>query len=76
MSKVPDSRENADKCVCPDCPTFQASECPREKKETLYCAHGKSTCGLENQGCICGMCPLWDEYRLSGGTFCVKGIVD
>lgn len=76
MSKVPDTQENAVKCICPRCPTYKSDECPKNTSETLYCARGKNQCGLIDHGCICGLCPLWDEYSLSKGFFCLNGAAE
>lgn len=73
MAKVPDTQVNVEKCICPRCPTFLASECAKSNQETLYCARGKSGCDLVDHGCLCGMCPLWDEFSLSKGYFCLNG---
>lgn len=73
MPKVSNTKENFAKCVCHGCPTYQTSGCAKEKKEKLYCAVGKSTCGLTHKGCICGACPVWAEYDLNKGYFCLTG---
>lgn len=73
MAKVPDTPENAEKCICPDCPTWKSKECSAQKKETLYCGRGKTECDLVDKGCICGQCPLWFTYALSKGYFCFNG---
>jgi hypothetical protein len=73
MTKVPDTKENMMKCVCMRCPTYQQSDCPKSKMEGLFCAKGQSSCELEEKGCICGTCPVWDEYGLSKGYFCLHG---
>jgi hypothetical protein len=71
MAKVPKTAENEALCACPRCPTHD--KCAKEKKETLYCATGKSACELVDRGCICGACPLWEKYSLSKGFFCLNG---
>jgi hypothetical protein len=76
MPKVPDATENADKCFCPKCPTFLQSECPKQKKEILYCATGKTAYELSEKGCLCGACPVHEEYNLNGGYFCLKGATE
>lgn len=72
MPKILNTKENFAKCICPGCPTFQASDCAKENKEKLYCAIGKSNCNLIRKGCICGACPLWSEYKLAKGYFCLN----
>ncbi len=76
MPKVPDAPENAAKCFCPKCPTFTQSDCPAEKQEILYCAKGKTDCGLAENGCLCGACPVHEEYMLAGGYFCTRGAAE
>lgn len=33
----------------------------------------KCICDLSRKGCICGACPLWSEYNLTDGYFCLIG---
>lgn len=73
MAKVPDTPENAEKCICPNCPTVKDNKCVAEKKETLYCARGKSQCELEEKMCICGQCPVWFRNSLSNYYYCLSG---
>lgn len=73
MPKILNTKENFAKCVCAGCPTYQANDCAKGKKEKLYCAVGKSNCELARKGCICGACPIWSEYKLDGGYFCLNG---
>jgi hypothetical protein len=73
MSKVPNTPENEAKCVCPRCPTWLTNGCPKEKNELLYCAKGKTICDLPEAGCICGACPMHEEYKLDGMYFCFRG---
>ena len=73
MGKVPNTPENEVKCNCPNCPTWLANECPKEKKENLFCAKGTTTCNLPDNGCVCGMCLVHDKYDLEGGYFCFNG---
>jgi hypothetical protein len=73
MAFVPNTKENIARCVCPTCPTYTADDCPKEKQENIFCAVGKSGCGLADRGCLCGNCPLWDEYKLTKGSFCIRG---
>lgn len=71
MSKVSNTKENLTKCICEGCPTYQATSCPKDNKEKLYCATGKSKCSLVGKGCLCGACPIWSEYKLNDGYFCL-----
>lgn len=68
---VPNTKENADMCNCPNCPTH--NECMKEKSEKLFCSKGKSICKLLHQGCICGECPVASKYRLNNLYFCDRG---
>jgi hypothetical protein len=76
MTKVPINPQNEEKCFCPKCPTFLQSNCPKEKKEILYCAQGKTTCELSKKGCLCGACPVHEEYNLTGAYFCFRGAAE
>lgn len=60
---VPDTKENMEKCICMDCPTY--SSCMSDKKEGLFCAKGKSGCTVEKKECICESCPIDKEYNLT-----------
>jgi len=70
--KVPDTKENRGKCICPNCPTHHNSNCMTEKGQNLFCAVGRSDCKIERKGCICGECPVASEYRLNELYFCDK----
>lgn len=76
MPKVPNTGENRARCNCPNCPTYRGSDCPKKSREDLYCAKGKTICDLVKRGCICGECPVWDEYKLSVGYFCQNGVAE
>lgn len=51
----------------------------REDIPGLYCSTGVATCKDTDtkQGCICGTCPNWTEYKLASGKpagyFCRDG---
>lgn len=68
MSKVPNTEENAKKCICPNCPSYP-HDCAGE---LLYCARGKSKCDINAQGCFCPGCPVYVENNLSTLYFCDK----
>ena len=71
VTRVDDAPENAERCRCPSCPTYDA--CMREKTQALYCARGKSDCVPAPVSCMCGECPVWGQYGLSGYYFCIQG---
>jgi hypothetical protein len=65
---VPDTQENLTKCICKGCPTH--NECMKKGMQGLFCSRGKSSCEMEQKGCICGECPLSAEYQLSSTYYC------
>lgn len=66
--KVPDTKEDAGLCICPNCPTY--NECMEKGGQMLYCARERSDCEVIRQGCICGQCPIASQYLLSERFFC------
>jgi len=60
---VPNTKENMDKCICKDCPSY--NQCMSDGREGLFCAVGKSKCEIKKENCICEDCPIDDEYRLT-----------
>jgi glucose/arabinose dehydrogenase len=68
---VPYTKENADRCLCPGCPTL--NECMRNRNQHLFCARGKTECELERKGCLCGECPIESEYGLTDFYYCTEG---
>lgn len=73
MPHVDKNQENADKCKCPACPSY--NNCAKEKSETLYCAEeiGKSECQYQMNGCLCGSCPVHQGNSLKNGYYCLHG---
>lgn len=69
--KVEDTTENAERCVCPTCPTY--NECMRNDSELLFCARGKTACMPTASGCKCGGCTVWGKYALGAYYFCMQG---
>jgi len=54
---------------CGTCPSY-----PAVKGEALYCAGGKSSAAIEQNGCNCVSCPLYElcsEYNTA--YFCING---
>ncbi len=76
MSRVSNTKENEDKCFCPKCPIFLQADCPKEKQEILYCVTGKTVCEISEYGCLCGICPVYKEYNLEEGYFCLRGAAE
>lgn len=70
-ARVRDTKENAGRCYCPECPTF--NECMIGKEERLYCARGSTRCPLTRLGCICGECEVAIENGLSANYYCAGG---
>ncbi len=68
---VPNKEENAQRCVCPGCPTYNT--CMKGNDEHLFCSRGNSTCDIEKKGCNCPTCPVWKEYGLNDFFYCEKG---
>ncbi len=64
---VPDTHENASKCICSSCPTYI------EGDKGFFCALDKSDKNPQQHGCYCSDCALWGEYELSKGYFCING---
>jgi aldose sugar dehydrogenase len=67
---VDNTAENAERCVCPGCPTY--TDCMRDAAEVLFCARGVSTCSPTAVSCKCGGCSVWGHYGLSSYYFCIK----
>lgn len=68
---VPDTEENAEKCLCPDCPAY--NECMKNNHESFFCSRGSTECEIDKRGCLCLHCPNEIEYRLNTFYYCEKG---
>jgi hypothetical protein len=44
---VPNTKENRDKCICRDCPSY--NQCMSDGREGLFCAVGKSKCEIKKE---------------------------
>jgi len=65
---VADTPENADKCLCPGCPTYK--ECMKAEHTALYCARGTTDCVPVREGCICPGCPVYQANGLTRQYWC------
>jgi hypothetical protein len=65
---VPDKEVNANMCRCPECPTY--NRCMKINFEHLFCSRGNTECTLDEEGCICGECPVWKEYGIKSFYYC------
>jgi hypothetical protein len=72
--KVEDTADNAERCACPGCPTF--NDCMRAGAQALYCARGVTDCEPQAASCICGSCPVWSNNSLSDYYFCIQGAAE
>jgi len=68
---VPNTKENAERCRCPDCPAY--NECMKNKGEFFFCSRGGTECEIHKRGCLCLHCPNEIEYRLNTFYYCEKG---
>ena len=56
-------------CSCSSCPSF-----PAKFGEALYCASGKSNVQIEQIGCNCLACALYDQCSgFNAAYFCING---
>ncbi|MHA2123093.1 MAG: DUF2769 domain-containing protein [Promethearchaeota archaeon] len=77
--KVPDTPENMEVCkrFCGPCPTFKPNELQKVKPHALFCARGKSEKPkdqIDNKGCNCLDCGIFEKYGLKGGWYCIHSI--
>ncbi len=65
--------ENVVKCLCcTTCPTFKHTRC----SGWAHCATGKSKKPPEMLGCGCRKCPVYVQYALTKGYYCIHGVAD
>jgi hypothetical protein len=63
--------KNKTLCICGGCPTY--TDCAKGKKESLFCANGRSVCKLPMKACICTTCPITPMLGLTHTHFCIRG---
>jgi len=58
-------------CQCMNCPTYE--QCV--KGEKLFCGIGESKKAdmMEERGCLCPTCQVFEKYDLADGFFCMHG---
>jgi hypothetical protein len=66
MAKVPDTPDNENRCICPDCPSFPT-------QGNLFCARGKSQNPVRRRGCLCPDCAVFKDHNLKDGYYCADG---
>ena len=74
MTKVADTKENRQKCICRGCPSH--SQCMKDRMEGLYCARRKTDCDLAKIGCLCGACSVASENKLDKMYYCEIGAAE
>lgn len=67
MPVVPDTFEEAARCICGSCPSKPADS------RGFYCARGASTAAVPKRGCICGQCDIQIDYDLMVEYYCEVG---
>jgi len=57
-------------CTCRQCPSFKACG-----ESIGYCfpSIGKSNCIKNENGCVCGTCPVTSQLGLKHDYYCIKG---
>ena len=76
LAKVPDTPENLEICKknCGPCATFKPNQLNEYDPHALFCARGASAKPkdqINDYGCNCPGCLLWETYDLEGGWFCI-----
>jgi hypothetical protein len=71
VMKVEDLPANADRCVCPTCPTY--NDCMQDAGQRMFCSRGVTECGPKPMSCVCGTCPVWSQYTLKDYYYCIEG---
>ena len=59
------------RCICGNCPTY--GECMKGRRETLFCALGKTACPAARKACLCPACSVTPAMGLKHGFYCLRG---
>ena len=62
------------KCICKDCPTYQAFG--REGAYIAYCfpTRGKSENISKEKGCTCGLCSVYAQMKFITAYYCTRDV--
>ncbi|MHA1902899.1 MAG: DUF2769 domain-containing protein [Candidatus Thorarchaeota archaeon] len=76
--KVENTPENIAICkrFCGPCPSFKPNKLNEVPPNMLFCARGQSTKPvgeIEDRGCFCPGCEIFQSHELKGGWFCMHG---
>jgi len=76
MTKVTNNQTNSGQCACPTCPSYNV--CSKEKHVGLFCAIPleQRVCTYNENGCVCGDCPIYKNNKLETGYYCINGSAD
>jgi len=68
---VPYDNDTLGYCQCGNCPTHK--QC--KKNELAFCSSGASdnVKGMQQKGCQCPTCQVFENFNLGGGFFCIEG---
>ncbi|OGI23532.1 MAG: glutamate synthase [Candidatus Moranbacteria bacterium RIFOXYA1_FULL_44_8] len=71
---VKNSKENRQKCLCPNCPSYP-HDC---NGEVLYCSEeiGHSQCDVSAKSCLCPGCLVWSENNLKEIYYCTRDTIE
>ena len=86
--QVTRTKENLKRCLCMRCPSYtteckirslpynlvhMAEDLKNANHfEGMFCAFEKSSCIMDNKGCLCDDCPIHDEYQLKNNDYCLS----
>ncbi len=69
MNKVIAETKEVCKDYCSVCPSYTGMG----ETELAFCALGKSESISEENGCLCGSCPITEKMSLRWGYYCTRG---